>query len=46
MKIIFTITVVSLIGVMLNSTLQAQELEPRALTNTPVGMNFAIIGYG
>lgn len=23
----------------------AQELEPRALTNTPVGMNFAIAGY-
>ncbi len=24
----------------------SQELEPRALTNIPVGMNFAVIGYG
>jgi hypothetical protein len=24
----------------------AQELEPRALTNVPVGMNFAMVGYG
>ncbi len=24
----------------------AQELEPRALTNLPVGMNFAMVGYG
>jgi len=24
----------------------SQELEPRALTNVPVGMNFAVIGYG
>src|SRR5215813_15277649 len=24
---------------------QAQELEPRAYTNTPVGMNFLILGY-
>jgi len=23
-----------------------QELEPRALTNLPVGMNFAVVGYG
>jgi hypothetical protein len=26
--------------------LQAQELEPRALTNVPVGLNFAVFGYG
>jgi len=26
--------------------LNAQELEPRALTNVPVGTNFAILGYG
>jgi hypothetical protein len=25
---------------------QAQELEPRAYGNTPVGLNFAIVGYG
>ena len=24
----------------------AQELEPRLLTNVPVGMNFALVGYG
>jgi hypothetical protein len=24
----------------------AQELEPRALTNVPVGLNFAVLGYG
>ncbi len=24
----------------------AQELEPRALTNVPVGFNFAVLGYG
>lgn len=24
----------------------AQELEPRALTNVPLGMNFALLGYG
>ena len=25
--------------------IQAQELEPRSLTNLPVGMNFAVAGY-
>jgi hypothetical protein len=24
----------------------AQELEPRALTNVPVGLNFVVLGYG
>src|SRR6266446_2667531 len=27
-------------------TAQAQDLEPRAYANTPVGMNFLILGYG
>lgn len=27
-------------------TSNAQELEPRALTNVPVDMNFAVLGYG
>ncbi len=27
------------------ATAQAQELEPRAFTNTPVGMNFLVVGY-
>ncbi len=26
--------------------IRAQDLEPRAYANTPVGMNFAILGYG
>jgi len=29
-----------------NTSIKAQELEPRALTNVPVGMNFAVVGYG
>lgn len=29
-----------------NNALRAQELEPRSLTNVPVGMNFAAAGYG
>lgn len=28
------------------TTSKAQELEPRSLTNVPVGMNFAVIAYG
>lgn len=28
------------------NTVNAQELEPRALTNIPTGMNFALVGYG
>ncbi len=27
-------------------SLRAQDLEPRAYTNSPVGLNFAIVGYG
>ena len=27
-------------------SLNAQELEPRLLSNAPVGMNFALVGYG
>jgi len=29
-----------------HSVVRAQELEPRSLTNVPVGMNFLIGGYG
>jgi hypothetical protein len=28
------------------TVVQAQELEPRLYTNTPVGMNFILLGYG
>jgi hypothetical protein len=30
----------------LSTPLPAQELEPRSLTNVPVGMNFLFLGYG
>jgi hypothetical protein len=41
----FTTTAVTLI-VVLCLTLRAQELEPRAYSNSPTGLNFAIVGYG
>src|SRR3954471_18112398 len=28
------------------STLRAQDMEPRAYSNLPVGMNFVLAGYG
>jgi hypothetical protein len=28
-----------------NATLQAQDLEPRAYSNSPIGLNFAVAGY-
>ena len=31
---------------MLGTTLHAQDLEPRAYSNSPVGLNFVIAGYG
>ena len=31
---------------LVHTSLDAQELEPRALTNVPVGTNFAVMGYG
>jgi hypothetical protein len=39
---------VALVAMMLTAamTAEAQELEPRAYTNTPIGMNFLILGYG
>src|SRR4029450_13481641 len=37
------LVVVALMGVAL--TCEAQDLEPRAYSNTPVGMNFLILGY-
>ena len=41
----FLITVFG-IGILSNSAIaHAQDLEPRAYTNTPVGMNFLLIGY-
>jgi Putative MetA-pathway of phenol degradation len=39
---------VALVAVFLASavTAQAQQLEPRTYSNTPVGMNFLLLGYG
>ncbi|MGH7341807.1 MAG: transporter, partial [Candidatus Rokuibacteriota bacterium] len=35
-----------LAALLLGATIaQAQELEPRAYANTPVGLNFLILGY-
>ena len=30
---------------LLGATLHAQDLEPRAYSNSPIGLNFAIAGY-
>ncbi len=40
-----TAAVGTFIGVM-GTTLHAQDLEPRAYSNSPVGLNFVIAGYG
>ena len=36
---------VLMLCVIWSKSMQAQELEPRSLTNIPVGMNFGVIGY-
>jgi hypothetical protein len=41
----FTTTAATLI-VAVCSMLRAQDLEPRAYSNSPIGLNFAIVGYG
>ena len=40
----FTTTATLIVALCL--TLRAQELEPRAYSNSPTGLNFAIVGYG
>jgi Putative MetA-pathway of phenol degradation len=37
---------VTLAAFLLGSGLHAQDLEPRAYTNSPIGLNFVIVGYG
>jgi hypothetical protein len=39
------IRLILLLGPFLFQTGQAQDLEPRSYTNTPVGMNFLLLGY-
>lgn len=40
---VFVVWIALLLGPRLSF---AQELEPRSLTNVPVGMNFVVVGYG
>src|SRR6188472_2619627 len=41
-----TVIAVTLAAVMLTSAIRAQDLEPRAYSNSPTGLNFLIAGYG
>jgi len=43
---IFIAAAVALAAVTLCLTLRAQDLEPRAYSNSPTGPNFVIAGYG
>lgn len=38
--------VTAIIALAARATVEAQELEPRAYANAPVGLNFLILGYG
>ena len=43
----FVVTAVALVvALAAGATAEAQELEPRAYSNAPVGLNFLILGYG
>lgn len=46
-KIIYpcVVTIVALGWIVTTSGIRAQTLEPRAYSNTPVGMNFLLVGY-
>jgi len=46
MKGIFYILLIVIKGFFLNTSVYSQELEPRALTNLPIGTNFIVAGYG
>ncbi len=50
MQLLIRISILVFLSVALlalfSETLPAQELEPRALVNVPVGMNFLFLGYG
>ena len=46
MHVLRTATALILAAVGAALTAEAQDLEPRAFTNTPVGLNFLILGYG
>jgi hypothetical protein len=38
--------VAAIVALAAGATAEAQDLEPRAYANTPVGLNFLILGYG
>jgi hypothetical protein len=42
----FPTIAVALAAVLAGAALRAQDLEPRAYSNSPIGLNFVIIGYG
>jgi hypothetical protein len=46
MKGVFYIYLIVIFRTILNTTVYAQELELRAVTNLPVGTNFIVAGYG
>ncbi len=41
-----TVIAVALAAVVVASAVRAQDLEPRAYSNSPTGLNFLIVGYG
>ena len=44
-RFLVTALLLSALSPFLLSSARAQELEPRSLTNVPVGMNFVVVGY-
>ena len=42
----FAPTLIVLLALAANGAARAQDLEPRAFSPAPVGMNFALVGYG
>ena len=46
MKPGFYIILIIIFGAITNCSVYSQELEPRALTNLPIGTNFIVAGYG
>lgn len=45
-KQLLIVGIVFIVGILSPAIVLSQELEPRSLTNVPVGLNFAMIGYG
>jgi len=45
MRIIQTYTIILISMLLIVNNASAQELEPRAYSNAPVGLNFVVLGY-